>query len=58
MIKFGSRMDVILGPEWDIIAEPNEVVAGGTSILARRSAAALVGGRREPLDEDSAEEQP
>lgn len=58
MIKFGSRMDVILGPEWDIIAEPNEVVAGGTSILARRSAAALVGGRREPLDEDRAEEQP
>lgn len=37
MIKFGSRTDVILGPEWEIVAKPNDVVVGGVSVLARRS---------------------
>lgn len=37
MIKFGSRTDVILGPEWEILAQPNDVVVGGVSVLARRS---------------------
>jgi phosphatidylserine decarboxylase len=41
MIKFGSRTDVILGPEWEIVAKPNEVVTGGVSVLARRSASFL-----------------
>lgn len=41
MIKFGSRTDVILGPEWEILVKPNDVVAGGVSVLARRSASFL-----------------
>jgi len=36
MIKFGSRVDVFLGPEWDIAVRPGDRVAGGSSILARR----------------------
>ncbi len=55
MIKFGSRVDVFLGPEWDIVVQPNDIVSGGSSILARRSAAALVRGGREPLAEAEAE---
>jgi phosphatidylserine decarboxylase len=38
LIKFGSRMDVILGPEWDITIRVGERVAGGSSIIARRRA--------------------
>ena len=36
LIKFGSRVDVFLGPEWEIVVRPGERVAGGSSILARR----------------------
>src|SRR3984957_4527665 len=36
LIKFGSRVDVFLGPEWDIKVRPGERVAGGSSILAER----------------------
>jgi len=36
LIKFGSRVDVFLGPEWEITVKPGEHVAGGSSILARR----------------------
>jgi phosphatidylserine decarboxylase len=36
LIKFGSRVDVFLGPEWEITVKPGERVAGGSSILARR----------------------
>ncbi|MEN6602880.1 MAG: phosphatidylserine decarboxylase [Bryobacteraceae bacterium] len=36
LIKFGSRMDVIFGPEWDITARVGERVAAGSSIIARR----------------------
>jgi phosphatidylserine decarboxylase len=36
LIKFGSRVDVFLGPEWEITVKPGQRVAGGTSILARR----------------------
>jgi phosphatidylserine decarboxylase len=36
LIKFGSRVDVFLGPEWDIQVRAGERVAGGSSILARR----------------------
>ena len=36
MIKFGSRCDVLLGPEWDIVVSPGMRVAGGSSIIARR----------------------
>jgi phosphatidylserine decarboxylase len=36
LIKFGSRVDVFLGPEWDILVKPGQRVAGGSSIIARR----------------------
>jgi phosphatidylserine decarboxylase len=36
LIKFGSRMDVLLGPEWKIEARPGERVKAGSSVLARR----------------------
>jgi len=36
LIKFGSRVDVFLGPEWEIAVKPGQHVAGGASILARR----------------------
>ena len=36
LIKFGSRVDVFLGPEWEIAVKAGDHVAGGSSILARR----------------------
>ena len=36
LMKFGSRMDVLFGPEWRIVVEPGQRVAAGTSILAER----------------------
>ncbi len=36
LIKFGSRVDVFLGPEWEIAVKPGERVSGGSSVLARR----------------------
>ncbi|SPE39940.1 Phosphatidylserine decarboxylase proenzyme [Candidatus Sulfopaludibacter sp. SbA3] len=36
LIKFGSRMDILLGPEWQIAVQPGMRVAGGSSIIARR----------------------
>jgi len=36
LIKFGSRVDVFLGPEWEIKVRPGDRVAGGSSILAKR----------------------
>jgi phosphatidylserine decarboxylase len=35
LIKFGSRVDVFLGSEWNITVHVGEHVAGGSSILAR-----------------------
>ncbi|HUJ20424.1 MAG TPA: phosphatidylserine decarboxylase [Bryobacteraceae bacterium] len=40
LIKFGSRVDVVLGPEWDILVRPGVHVAAGSSVLARRNDAA------------------
>jgi phosphatidylserine decarboxylase len=37
LIKFGSRVDVWLGPEWRIEVRPGQRVRAGSSILARRS---------------------
>ncbi len=37
LIKFGSRVDVMLGPEWRIEVEPGARVTAGTSVLARRA---------------------
>ena len=36
LIKFGSRVDVILGPEWRVEVTPGMRVSAGSSILARR----------------------
>lgn len=36
LIKFGSRVDVLLGPEWDIQVRPGMRVRAGSSVLARR----------------------
>ena len=36
LIKFGSRVDIFLGPEWEIKVRTGERVAGGSSILAFR----------------------
>jgi phosphatidylserine decarboxylase len=37
LIKFGSRTDVLFGPEWEIVVRPGMRVAGGSSVIARRS---------------------
>jgi len=36
LIKFGSRVDVEFGPEWEILVRPGIRVAGGSSVIARR----------------------
>jgi phosphatidylserine decarboxylase len=40
LIKFGSRVDVIFGPEWVIVVQPGVRVSAGSSVLARRRSAA------------------
>lgn len=35
LIKFGSRADVLLGPEWQIVVRPGERVSAGSSVIAR-----------------------
>jgi phosphatidylserine decarboxylase len=37
MIKFGSRVDVIFGPEWRVEVAPGARVSAGSSVLARRA---------------------
>jgi phosphatidylserine decarboxylase len=37
MIKFGSRVDVIFGPEWRVEVSPGARVSAGSSVLARRA---------------------
>lgn len=36
LIKFGSRCDVLLGPEWEITVKPGQKVQAGSSVIARR----------------------
>lgn len=36
LMKFGSRMDILLGPEWEILVSPTQRVEAGTTIIARR----------------------
>jgi phosphatidylserine decarboxylase len=38
LIKFGSRVDVLLGPEWRIEVQTGMRVRAGSSVLARRRA--------------------
>ena len=36
LIKFGSRVDIFLGADWEIAVREGDRVAGGSSIVARR----------------------
>lgn len=36
LMKFGSRMDVLFGPEWRILVRPGQRVSAGMSVLAER----------------------
>ena len=36
LIKFGSRTDVLFGPEWQITAKVGERVSAGSSVIATR----------------------
>ena len=36
LIKFGSRVDVFFGPEWQVTVNVRERVSGGSSVIARR----------------------
>lgn len=40
LIKFGSRCDILLGPEWDVTAKIGTRVVAGESVLARMREAA------------------
>jgi phosphatidylserine decarboxylase len=35
LIKFGSRVDVMFGPEWELTVKPGDRVAAGSSVIAR-----------------------
>jgi phosphatidylserine decarboxylase len=35
LIKFGSRVDVVLGPEWEVAVKTGERVAAASSVIAR-----------------------
>jgi phosphatidylserine decarboxylase len=39
LIKFGSRVDVFLGPEWNVTVRVGERVSAGSSVIARISGA-------------------
>ena len=36
LIKFGSRVDTYLGPEWELMVRVGDKVRGGSSVLARK----------------------
>jgi phosphatidylserine decarboxylase len=36
LIKFGSRVDVLFGPEWEITVQPGARVSAGSSVIALR----------------------
>jgi phosphatidylserine decarboxylase len=36
-IKFGSRVDVLFGPEWRLVVQLGDKVVGGATVLARRA---------------------
>jgi phosphatidylserine decarboxylase len=36
LIKFGSRVDVEFGPEWELAVQPGMRVSAGSSVIARR----------------------
>jgi phosphatidylserine decarboxylase len=36
LIKFGSRVDVFIGPEWELLVNRGQKVSAGSTILARK----------------------
>jgi phosphatidylserine decarboxylase len=44
LIKFGSRVDVLLGPEWEIAVKSGDRVAAASSVIARIRPAVQPGG--------------
>jgi phosphatidylserine decarboxylase len=38
LIRFGSRLDVLLGPEWELLVREGDRVQAGASAIARRRA--------------------
>ena len=36
LMKFGSRMDVLFGPEWKIVVQPGQRVSAGSTVMAER----------------------
>lgn len=46
LIKFGSRMDIVFGPEWELVAETGQRVAAGSTVLARKVGPANAGGKQ------------
>jgi phosphatidylserine decarboxylase len=36
LMRFGSRMDVLFGPEWEITVHPGQRVTAGSTVIARR----------------------
>jgi phosphatidylserine decarboxylase len=37
LIKFGSRVDVQLGPEWEVLVKVGQRVVAGSSVIARKN---------------------
>ena len=56
LIKFGSRVDVFLGPEWEVAVRVGERVSAGSSVIARRSSAMNL--RERLIDPQSPERRP
>jgi phosphatidylserine decarboxylase len=54
LIKFGSRCDVVFGPEWDLEVTPGMRVSAGSSVLARRREAVEPAVGREIVGEKTA----
>lgn len=52
LIKFGSRVDVLFGPEWELLVHRGMHVEAGSSVLAVRRDQAL------PLESATASEKP
>jgi phosphatidylserine decarboxylase len=38
LMKFGSRVDVFMGPEWKIVVQTGQKVSAGVTVIARRPA--------------------
>jgi phosphatidylserine decarboxylase len=37
LMRFGSRMDVLFGPEWEILVRAGQRVVAGSTVIARRT---------------------